>query len=127
MSTLLNRPTAAALVEQIDAITHAGAWQPSTEVISTARGVTYYFDLPGVLPANLHLACRDGQLLVWGFRPALPDTAKTVAHSNTRRTGAFAASAVIPETLDPSRIWKEFKDGVLTVNLPTRRASLKRA
>jgi HSP20 family molecular chaperone IbpA len=115
-----------ALVDQIEAMTPAEAWRPASEVVRTARGVTYHFDLPGVLPKNLHLSCRDGRLLVWGHRN-VTGAVKLIELTSNRPTGAFAAEAAIPETLDASRIWNEYHDGVLTVIIPERRASRHRS
>lgn len=39
-------------------------------------------------------------------------------HTVERRTGSFSRSLVIPDNVDASSIKAEYKDGVLTVNLP---------
>lgn len=123
MSTVQDRT---ALVDQIEAITAAEPWRPTTEIVRTARGITYCFDLPGVLQKNLHLACRDGFLLLWGHRNSTAAPQRLEYISN-RQTGAFATEVPVPATVEPGRISSEYKDGVLTVCIPTRRASLQRS
>src|SRR5438045_2678555 len=108
MSTVINRPNNATLVDQIDAVPPLAPWEPAHEVVQSARGATYFFDLPGILGRNMYIACRNGRLLVWGHRN--PITTKHLEQSSNRPIGAFAADIAIEETLDPARIDKDYRD-----------------
>lgn len=105
--------------------TESPGWRPAYEVVETGRRTTFAFDLPGVLRPNVHVACGAGLLRVWGCRAATPET-EGASHFSTRPDGSFAVELPIDARLDPKRIFQKLQDGVLTVELPVRRASIPR-
>jgi len=94
--------------------------EPGYEVAITKRGITFLVDLPGVLPGNLHLTCRDHALLVWGHR------CRPHGSIRHRWDGPFALELAIPTWTEPARLDQRFENGVLTVYVPQKRASIAR-
>lgn len=127
MTTLQERTTATpAVVEQIESMEKAAPWRPGHEFTVTEREVRLSVDLPGVLAKNLHVACHEGRLHVWGRRNESHHP-KALAHASTRRCGDFALDVEIPDWTDLRRAFQAFDAGILTVAFPRRRESMPSA
>lgn len=79
-------------------------------------------DMPGFARDSIDVRLKDGQLCITGARP-VPQDDGDYRH-NERMFGTCARSVNLPESIDPSGIEAEFKDGVLTVSIAKKRESL---
>jgi len=72
-------------------------------------------DVPGFPQESIDLRLHDGQLCITGERP-VPQATDDYRH-NERMFGVFSRSVTLPETIDPSAIEAELKDGVLSITI----------
>lgn len=78
-------------------------------------------DMPGFTRESIDVRLKDGQLYITGERP-VPQSDGDYRH-NERMFGTCSRTVGLPETIDPSAIEAEFKDGVLTIAITKRRES----
>lgn len=81
--------------------------------------------LPGVDPEGLETTFHRGVLTLAGERrSAIPPGARCLRRE--RGTGAFRRVVALPDEVDAERVRAEFRDGVLTVNLPKAQSARPR-
>jgi HSP20 family protein len=93
-----------------------GSWTPTADLVETADGFLVYLELPGIRREEIDLELRDGRLEVSGRRH--PQEEGRNFHRMERSYGPFRRSFELPATIDAGGIAAEFKDGLLTVQVP---------
>lgn len=81
------------------------------------------FDLPGIDSDSLDVTVEQNVLTVSARRPAMEDVDFTVAE---RPTGSFSRQVFLGDTLDIDQLNVEYRDGVLTIEIPIREAAKPR-
>jgi HSP20 family protein len=76
-------------------------------------------DMPGFLRESIDVRLKDGQLYITGER-SVPRSDGDYRH-NERMFGSCNRTVGLPETIDPSAVEAEFKDGVLTIAIAKKR------
>lgn len=76
-----------------------------------------HFELPGVNPDKVELNYKDDTLILKGEREQLVKAKQNLLRSE-RPHGAFERSFVLPFKIDEEKVNAQYKDGILTVNLP---------
>ena len=87
-------------------------------------------DLPGVSKDDVSVHIENRTLTIKGERKrdAIEDEDKGGRIQRTERLfGTFVRSFALPETADTSKVTAEYKDGVLTLNIPRAEASKPRS
>lgn len=76
-------------------------------------------ELPGIKVSDLDIQVVNDILTIKGERKLTLDPAKVSYLRRERDYGTFARSIVLPEKVDAEKVTASYKNGVLTVNLPT--------
>src|SRR2546423_12114950 len=102
------------------------AWAPAVDIYETEQELVVKADLPDVDPKDLDIRVENNLLTIRGERKF----EKKVSEENYLRVertyGAFSRSFSLPNTVNAEAIHAEYKNGVLTVNLPKREESKPR-
>jgi len=98
-----------------------GAWVPAVDIYETENhDLVVRAELPGLTRENIEVSVENSTLVLKGDKK-LDTEVKEENYRRIERTyGTFHRSFTLPNTVDPSRISAEFKNGVLTVKLPFR-------
>jgi len=101
-------------------------WAPAVDIYETPNELVVKADLPDVNEKDIDIRVENNLLTVRGERKF----EKKVTEDNYLRVertyGAFSRSFSLPNTVNPEAIHAEYKNGVLTVNLPKREESKPR-
>jgi len=77
-------------------------------------------ELPAMSRDNIDINIENFVLTIKGEKKAPAEVNDDQYHHLERRYGSFSRSFALPQTVDPSRVSAEYKDGVLTVRIPLR-------
>jgi len=101
-------------------------WAPAVDIYETPNELVVKADLPDVNEKDIDVRVENNLLTIRGERKF----DKSVAEDNYLRVertyGAFSRSFSLPNTVNAESIRAEYKNGVLTVNLPKREESKPR-
>jgi HSP20 family protein len=101
-------------------------WAPSVDIYETPNELVVKADLPEVNEKEIDVRVENNLLTIRGERKF----EKSVSEENYLRVertyGAFSRSFSLPNTVNAEAIRAEYKNGVLTVNLPKREESKPR-
>jgi len=105
-----------------------GAWVPAVDIYETENhDLVVRAELPGLTRENIEVSVENSTLVLKGDKK-LDTEVKEENYRRIERTyGTFHRSFTLPNTVDPSRISAEFKNGVLTVKLPFREEAKPRS
>jgi HSP20 family protein len=87
-------------------------FQPATDIVETAEGVTLRFDMPGVAKENVDITVDKDMLTIIGR--AEPEEAGTAVYRETH-VGDYRRQFTLSGDMDPNNIAATMNDGVLTV------------
>src|ERR1700726_5013862 len=95
-------------------------WAPGVDIYETPNELVVKADLPDVDEKDIDVRIENNLLTIRGERKF----EKSVSEENYLRVertyGAFSRSFSLPNTVNPEASRAEYKNGVLTVNLPKR-------
>ncbi len=92
---------------------------PPIIVSMNKQSVFVRAELPGIKVSDLDIQVVNDILTIKGERKLALDPAKVSYLRRERDYGTFARSIVLPEKVDAEKVTASYKNGVLTVNLPT--------
>src|SRR3984957_16634005 len=102
------------------------SWAPAVDIYETPNELVVKADLPDVNEKDIDVRVENNLLTIRGERKF----EKSVSEENFLRVertyGAFSRSFSLPNTVNSEAIGAEYKNGVLTVNLPKREESKPR-
>ena len=102
--------------------TMAEQW-PLLDILDTGQGLMLLADLPGVSQESIDVLFEGQVLTLRGLRET--ETSGRRYRLVERPAGAFSRSILLPEGLEGDRIQATYKDGVLSVMLPTIGATVR--
>ena len=98
-------------------------WAPAVDIYETENELVLKADLPDMNEEDLDIRVENNMLTVRGERK-FETTVKEDKYLRVERSyGAFSRSFSLPSTVDTEKIKAEYKNGVLTVELPKRAES----
>ena len=101
-------------------------WAPAVDIYETPNELVVKADLPDVNEKDIDVRVENNLLTIRGERKF----EKSVSEENYLRVertyGSFSRSFSLPNTVNAEAIGAEYKNGVLTVNLPKREESKPR-
>ena len=101
-------------------------WAPAVDIYETPNELVVKADLPEVAEKDIDIRVENNLLTIRGERKF----EKSVSEDNylrmERTYGSFSRSFSLPNTVNAEAIHAEYKNGVLTVNLPKREESKPR-
>jgi HSP20 family protein len=87
------------------------------------RGDAYHVtaEIPGIATEDLEIKIEGDTLTLKGERKPLELAEGGSFHRRERATGTFQRSITLPKKVDTEGVKATYKDGILTVTLPTER------
>jgi HSP20 family protein len=95
-----------------------GPTSPAVDVSETDKGYEIKAELPGMEEKNIEVNLADGILMIKGEKQSEKEEKQKDYYLQERSFGSFQRSFQVPDNVDTSKIEANFKNGVLTLNLP---------
>ena len=99
------------------------SWMPTVDISETENGYEIHTELPGVVESDVNVSVTDNLLTIKGEKQQEEKTEDKNYHRVERRYGSFQRSFTLPRNVETTDIKAEFKDGVLTLNIPKTEAA----
>jgi len=103
--------------------TQTDAWSPAVDIVESPDAYTLTADLPGLTKADVNLTVEEGVLTLTGERKSEQSAGNEFGHRYERAYGKFSRSFQLGSGVETGKINAEFKNGMLTVELPKVEAS----
>jgi HSP20 family protein len=98
-------------------------WAPAVDIYETPNELVVKADLPDVNEKDIDVRVENNLLTIRGERKFEKSVSEESYLRVERTYGAFSRSFSLPNTVNAEAIGAEYKNGVLTVNLPKREES----
>jgi HSP20 family protein len=98
-------------------------WLPACDIYETAREIVLKMELPEMSKNDVRVTLENNVLTLRGERKFETKVDRENYHRIERNYGEFLRSFALPSFIDGSKIFAEFKEGVLTVTLPKNEAA----
>jgi HSP20 family protein len=93
-------------------------WAPPVDIRETDKSFAVKVDLPDVKKEDIKVEMHDGVLTIQGERKQEKEEKGDRFHRIERQYGTFVRRFTMPAQVDEAKVVAEFKDGVLTIDLP---------
>ena len=93
-------------------------WNPAVDVKETDHSFLISADIPGLTKKDINIEVSDDVLSITGERTEDKVEDSDLYHYRERSKGAFTRSFHLPESVDEKKISANFKDGILSIELP---------
>ena len=104
-----------------DDVMTRGDWIPPVDIFENEKHeLVIRAEMPGLKRDDIELRVENNTLTLRGERKRENEVKEEQYHRIERAYGAFSRSFSLPATVDAGNVSAEYKDGVLTVTLPTR-------
>jgi HSP20 family protein len=97
-----------------------GPWVPAVDVLEKDGDLVFRVETPGLDEKDIELTLEGHVLTLKGEKKMDKEESRGDYRRVERRYGAFARSFTLPDTADAEKIRAEYRNGVLTVTVPTR-------
>ena len=98
-----------------------GGWVPPVDIYETeGHDLVLKVELPDMAREDIEVVVENNTLTLKGARKLPADIKEEQFRRIERSYGQFTRSFALPNTVDPSKVSAEYKNGVLTVKLPFR-------
>ena len=101
-------------------------WAPAVDIYETENELVLKADLPAISEKDLDIRVENNMLTIRGERKFESEVREDNYLRIERTYGSFSRSFSLPNTVNAEAIHAEYKNGVLTVNLPKREESKPR-
>jgi HSP20 family protein len=99
------------------------AWAPAVDIHETENELVLKADLPGINEKDIDIRVENNMLTVRGERNFSQEVKEDNYLRIERSYGSFSRSFGLPNTVNTEAIKAEYKNGVLTVEMPKRAES----
>ena len=96
------------------------AWTPACDIFETDKAIVLKVELPGIKKEEVFVSVENNLLTVHGERKFQEETKRENYYRVERNYGEFFRSFTLPNYIEPAKIFAEFKEGLLVLNLPKR-------
>ena len=104
------------------------SWVPPVDVFQNGDSeIVLNAELPDMAREDIDINIENFVLTIKGEKKASSDVKTEQYRHVERRYGSFSRSFSLPQTVDPSRVSAEYKNGVLAVRLPLREEARPRS
>jgi len=104
-----------------DDVMARGDWMPLVDIYENDRHeLLIKAEMPGMKREDIDIKVENNTLTIRGERRRESEVREEQYHRVERSYGSFSRSFSLPSTIDSEKVSAEYKDGVLTVLLPTR-------
>ncbi len=94
-------------------------WQPAVDIFEKDGKVVIKAELPGMDKQDISLDIQNDVLTLRGERKYENEVKEENFYRKEMSHGTFVRSFTLPAGVDADRITAEFKDGILTVEVPS--------
>jgi HSP20 family protein len=101
-------------------------WSPSVDIFETEDALTLKADLPEVKIEDIDVRVEHQTLTLRGQRKFEKEANIKGYHRIERSYGEFVRSFAVPSTVDTEKVQADYKNGVLTIQLPKKEAAKPR-
>ncbi|MGC2422309.1 MAG: Hsp20/alpha crystallin family protein [Candidatus Acidiferrales bacterium] len=98
-------------------------WAPAVDIYETENELVLKADLPDINEKDLDVRIENNMLTIHGERKFEQEVKEDNYLRMERTYGSFSRSFSLPNTVNSEAIKAEYKNGVLTVELPKRAES----
>lgn len=95
-----------------------GLWSPAIEVRERNHNIEIVAELPGMTKDDVKVECTDAGLILEGEKRREQEHTEGGIHRSERSYGHFYRLIPLPEGTESDKAKAEFKNGVLTVQVP---------
>lgn len=113
-----------------DTVTRGGAsqddlatWAPAVDIYETENALVVKADLPDIQEKDIDIRVESNTLTIRGERKFQKEVNEDNYLRVERAYGTFTRSFSLPNTVNTEGIHAEYRNGVLTVNVPKREES----
>jgi len=104
-----------------DDVMSRGEWLPPVDIYENDKQeIVIKAEMPGLKREDIDLRVENNTLTLRGERKRESEVKEDHYHRVERAYGMFSRSFSLPSTVDAGKVSADYKDGVLTVVLPTR-------
>jgi HSP20 family protein len=108
--------------------TAPSTWMPPVDIFQTGEHeLVLKAEIPDMNREEIDVNIDNFVLTIKGEKKTSNDVKDEQYHHVERRYGSFSRSFSLPQTVDPSKVAAEYKNGVLTVKLPLREEAKPRS
>ena len=93
-------------------------WSPSIDIKESNDSFTLTADIPGLTKKDVKVNISDNVLTISGERVATKTEDSESFHYRERNFGTFKRSFNLPDTVIEDDVKANFKNGILTIDLP---------
>jgi HSP20 family protein len=109
-----------------DAGEEEAVWMPPVEVRERDNNLQVIAELPGINREDVKVEVTNDGLAIQGQRKKETEEKRQGYYRSERSYGHFYRLVPLPEGIDPDKAKAQFKDGVLTVELPLPESMLRK-
>ena len=106
------------VVEQVGVTPYQGAAYPKVNVYEYDDKVGIIAEIPGLEKKQINVEVEDGVLTISGDKHSVWDEAKAKVLRRELKQSSFKRSFTLGELLDGDNVKANFKDGILSVEIP---------
>jgi HSP20 family protein len=99
-------------------------WSPPVDVKETDDSFTLTADIPGLTKKEVNVNVSDGIVSISGERKFENEKESDNYHYRERQYGSFLRTFNLPETVNEEKITANFKNGILSIELPKQEVAL---
>ena len=99
-------------------------WSPPVDVKETDDSFTLTADIPGLTKKEVNVNVSDGIVSISGERKFENEKENDNYHYRERQYGSFLRTFNLPETVNEEKITANFKNGILSIELPKQEVAL---
>jgi HSP20 family protein len=104
-----------------DDVMARGDWIPAVDIFENDKHeIVLKAEMPGLRREDIDLRVENNTLTIRGERRKETEVKDEQYHRIERVFGTFSRSFALPATVDSGRVAADYRDGILTVVLPTR-------
>lgn len=98
-----------------------GNWVPPVDIFETeGHDLVIKAEVPDMTREDIEVTVENNTLTLRGTKKLPPDVKEEQFRRMERSYGTFTRSFTLPNTVDPSKVAADYRNGVLTVKLPFR-------
>jgi HSP20 family protein len=99
----------------------SNTWMPPVDIFQTGdHELVLKAELPDMKREDIDINIENFVLTIRGEKKVAAEVKEEQYHHVERRYGSFSRSFSLPQTVDPSKVSAEYRNGVLSVKLPLR-------
>jgi HSP20 family protein len=112
---------------QEDHMLNRGTWTPPVDIYEADGALVLKAELPDMRREDIDVSVENNTLTIRGERKLDSEIKQENFHRVERAYGSFVRTFSLPTTVDTAKIAADYKNGVLTVKLPTREEAKPRS